>query len=470
MLSHCGSTPSATTDQPKSNISSGSALDFVMPSHWQQHWLDEPIFNGKVHLIETGKQHSQTLLLVHGLGQNGLRDWLDVIQQLELQYHIIALDLPGFGQSDVTALQLAPIQYARLLHWLLPRFTSAPVTVIGHSMGAAVSLRFAASYPQQVQRLIMVDTAGVLQRTVFVRHITQMPDNYDWLNPYQQYSLVEKAVGKVNRFVNRVSSAIITRLDYLPDPSQVLLNNRLAQQYLYKDSATLNAALGLVYENMSDAIDQLTMPVHIIWGANDHVAPIRTGRLLQHQLINAQLHLVENAGHVPMQDQPQVFMQQLQLALTQPPIGRSAAIWQNRPAINLPDLHCDNQHFQTYSGHYNRIVLHNCHYITLRDASASEIIISKSIVNLEQVEVQSSGLALKSTDSNVTLTNVTLQGTVAMQVNDSLIDAAGVQFTATNQAIVISDSAQLYFSICQLDEAGQHRGLHGMSLGKKLIL
>ena len=136
-----------------------------LPSHWQQSRINEPIFDGVVHVIETGQKHKKTIILVHGLGYSGLRDWLDVIGQLESDYHIIALDLPGFGESDPTSLQLAPQRYAQLLKWLIPQFSSQKVTVIGHSMGGAISLRFASEFPAMVDLLIMVDTAGVLHRS-----------------------------------------------------------------------------------------------------------------------------------------------------------------------------------------------------------------------------------------------------------------------------------------------------------------
>ena len=72
-------------------------------------------------------------------------------------------------------------------------------------MGAAISLRFASQFPEMVERLVMVDTAGVLHRSVFVRHMTQMPDRYEWLARYQQqFDFVDTAVSRFNRFIDRI--------------------------------------------------------------------------------------------------------------------------------------------------------------------------------------------------------------------------------------------------------------------------
>lgn len=453
-----------TAEQSADTVTSLAEL----PPHWQQHWLQAPVFNNKVHVIETGTKHKQTVLLVHGLGYNGLRDWQTVIQQLEQQYHIVALDLPGFGQSDPTSLQLAPQRYAQLLQWLVPQFSKQKVIVIGHSMGAAVSLRFAAQSPELVQRLILVSAAGVLQRSVFVQHMTQLPDNYGWLEQYrEQYSIVDNAASQVNRWLNRISGAVLRKLDLLPDPAKILLNTPLAQQYVYKDRPTLNAALGLIYEDLSDAIATLQVPTHIIWGERDNVAPVRTGYVLQHQLKQAQLHIIPDTGHVPMQQQQ--FMPLLHTALTTQP--QPAPLLTAPDATTaLPDIQCHNQNNLTYRGHYNRIVLTNCRYISLRDVTANSIVIDHSSVNMQHALVQAKQVALTVRHSTLTMTNVTLQGSTAMQAQKSMVDAAAVNFVGSNTAIAITEQAHLYFSVSHGTEAGQDFALHGMSNGAVLAV
>ena len=440
-----------------------------LPSHWRQLHIDEPVFGNTVRVVETGLQHAKTLVLIHGLGSNGLLDWKTVIEQLEHNYHIVALDLPGFGQSDSTSLQLAPQRYAKLLLWLIPQFTQQKMTVIGHSMGGAISLRFAAEHPELVDKLIMVDTAGVLQRSVFVRHMTLMPDTYDFLGDYQQrFDLLDSAVKKVNHLLDKWSGILLKQLDKLPDPTQVLLENPVAQQYIYKDRPTLNAALGLIYEDLSDAITKLSVPTHIIWGENDRVAPLRTGKLLQFQLQQAELSIIKDAGHVPMHDQPQLFMQQLTYALDTPPAKKHT---QNIAATGpLSSLFCNKQNDFSYTGHFEQIYINNCQHIKLINVSANSIVIKGSSVNLQQVEVNTEALALDVDNATVTLTNTTLRGSTALRVNNSTIDAAGVAFIATHHPIKIINNALLYFSISHSQVAGKYRGLHGMSLGNELTV
>ena len=420
-----------------------------LPSHWQQSRINEPIFDGVVHIIETGQKHKKTIILVHGLGYSGLRDWLDVIGQLESEYHIIALDLPGFGESDPTSLQLAPQRYAQLLKWLIPQFSSQKVTVIGHSMGGAISLRFASEFPAMVDRLIMVDTAGVLHRSVFVRHMTQMPDRYQWLAKYQQrFNFIDTAVSRFNRFINRVSGSVLSQLDKLPDPTLVLLQNKYAQQYVYKDRPTLNAAIGLINEDFSQAIDKLLVPTHIIWGEYDRVAPLRTGELLQFHINNAELHVIQGAGHVPMKDKPTEFMHKLNYALNNPPITLQHLTYVK--SEQLPTLTCNNQNDRSFSGHYAFVYISGCKYITLSNLSAEQVYIENSDVTMQQVVVQSDNLTMK--------------------VKGSTVDAAGTEFTGSNYPIEVVADSLIYLSVSHQFHNGKLQYLHGMSEGNSYDL
>ena len=336
-------------------------------------------------------------------------------------------------------------------------------------MGGAISLRFAAEYPEMVDKLIMVDTAGVLQRSVFVRHMTLMPDTYDWLEGLQQHiTLVDSAVKKVNQLLDKWSGSLLKQLDKLPDPSHVLLENAIAQEYIYKDRPTLNAALGLIYEDLADAIAKLAVPTQIIWGAKDRVAPLRTGKLLQFQLAQAELNVIEDAGHVPMQDRQQEFMQRLTYALNNTPVKKP--IHMAAPAGQLGSLLCNKQNNLTYSGNFEQIHINNCQHIELIDVTANSIVITHSSVNMQQVVIDSEGVALNADNATVTLTNATLKGNTAMRVNNSTIDAAGVGFIASTKAIEVIDNSLLYFSICHSQVAGKISPLHGMSLGNELVL
>lgn len=453
--------------QVKANPVPVASAQRDLPEHWSVSVLAEPFYGGSLRIVEAGDPEKPAILLIHGLGQNGLADWVSVMAAIEHDYHLISFDLPGFGGSSQTQQQLSPERYAQLVHWVVQQKTQQAVIVVGHSMGGAISLRYAANFPEQVNKLVMVDTAGILQRTVFVRHLAQLPDDYQWMGPIrEQTSILDKAVGKFNRFADRLTARVLTGLDHLPDPAKLLLTLPQAQQYLYKDRANLNAALGLIYEDFNDAIASVSTPTHIIWGEQDRVAPLRTGQLLARQMQQAQLHTIPAAGHVPMSDSTAAFLAVFQQTLRQPP---EPTDWLE-PQHSERDYHCNNQRELTVTGYYRHINIKDCRYVDLHDVHAESIQIANSIVSMLNVTVVNSATALSAKNSALTLTNVRLDGKVGLDTAGSKIDAAGLNLNATETAIKTKGDNALYFSVSGLQQGSQHQPLHGYSLGDKFAL
>ena len=115
----------------------------------------------KLHFADWGNDDKPPLLLVHG-GRDHARNWDAVARELRQDYHVIAVDLRGHGDSD----------WAVGGHYVLPEFVLdvaqlidvlglAPLRIVAHSMGAAISLFYAGVYPEKVSKLIAIEGMGV---------------------------------------------------------------------------------------------------------------------------------------------------------------------------------------------------------------------------------------------------------------------------------------------------------------------
>ena len=469
--SHQEVSPVSSLDRTvKANSDSELGDDSLQwPFPEQENWVNEPVFNGKLHLIEAGQHNPQTIILVHGLGERGLLDWLTVFPRLAESYHVIAMDLPGFGHSDRQQVQYTPMAYARLVDWIATEYAHDKVIVIGHSLGGAVSLRYAHDYPQGLSRLILIDAAGILQRTVFVRYLMNTPESYTWLEPYQ------KTIPGLNKWIRQIAKktdgwtrSLLVTADQLPDLADLMMSSETARQYLYRDRTNMNAALGLVYEDFSEAAREVEVPTHIIWGEHDSVAPLRTGVLLANLLPNAQLHQIQGAGHVPMIDNFESFMTMLNHSLIDQPKAKQA---QNRLKLVeedmslMGDISCKNQNNPEYSGFYANIKIENCHGVVLREVVAGSMELIGSEVTMENVKLTSSKTGLSATDSVVTATLIEVNAVNGMLVERSYLDLAGVRFNVQNELIKIREGARIYFSLSEYSKGSEARLLHGVSIG-----
>lgn len=444
--------------------------------HWpypeQERWVEEPVFGGQLHLVEAGRQNHKTIVLIHGLGYRGILDWVQVIPELTDRYHVIAIDLPGFGSSDKHQEQLAPEKYARLVSWVVAEFAHDTVIVIGHSMGGAVGLRYAHLFPEQVSRLVMVDAAGILQRTVFIKHMAKVPVSYERLDPYQKtIPGLDELIQKVAGMADDWTQSLLVTADRMPDFPQMMMTNSLARQYLYKDRGSLNAALGLVYEDFSDAVREVVVPTHIIWGDQDSVAPVRTGTVLASVMSNAELHIIEGVGHVPMTENFDEFMAVLNHSLNEDPEARQSqkrlAVVE-RSKIVKQEVRCINQDNLFYQGHYGKVRIKNCHGIVLRDVVAESIELIGSDVTLENVSLISDNIGLAAVESVVVASLLSVDAKTGILVDSSYLDLAGADFDIQEKFIDIRKSSQLYFSLSQSRNDEQVMPLHGVSMGTVL--
>ena len=405
---------------------------------------------------QAGEQHEQTVLLIHGLGTNGHHDWRENINQLSQRYHVLAIDLPGFGGSPALAqgYEFAPL--TTLLQETLAHYAVAQALVIGHSLGGAIALQLAHRYPQNIERLVLVDVAGVLQKQVFVNHIAQLP-----LPQQLGVPPLDNVLSKVGRHVELLKRNVLAWPEQIFDLSGFLRDNPALRTLILRDQAMIDAAIGLVETDFSAAIRETRVPTTILWGSHDQVTPLRTGRLLAKRMTNARLHLVPGAGHAPMLEMPaefhRVLIDALALPLTPAPPRPTVAA---ELLAHAPDRDCLNQNGLRYTGNFRTLRLQNCHGITIEEASIGQLILQNASVELIDVDIHSNTTAVSAERSMLTGTAIDIRGDTAIQANSSRFDLAGARLRGNKQVAEVSAESVFYLSVSHWQRGSQGRDRH----------
>ncbi|HJS36576.1 MAG TPA: alpha/beta hydrolase [Burkholderiales bacterium] len=414
------------------------------------HWIDEPVLGGRIAVHEAGAGNGRAVLLVHGIGESGARDFQEQIAWLRESFHVVAPDLPGFGESDKGNRLYSPANYADVLKRVADRFFGRPFALVGHSMGAVVALRYAGTYPQDVEQLVVMGAPGVLHRVSTTgQYLTALG-----------MAFVPPALDPSERIASlaRRLAAPFGRPGL--DPDFVLGSPDLRQTVLDGEPSRI-AALALVNEDLSDALPRVLAPTLILWGAKDDVAPLRNGRVLAWMLPHARLQTIEGVGHTPMTESP----------------GRLRALLESFLASGLPpgpyavgpiaeprgEGVCRWESGRVFEGEYDRLTIEGCTRTLVRYARVRELSIVDSTVSIDDSVIGGGTLGMLVRNSNVVVTGGRIEGGVAIRADASSLDLAGVEIEGGEAAVAAEQPSSVVFSLCRVRSPRMQGVRHNVS-------
>jgi pimeloyl-ACP methyl ester carboxylesterase len=412
--------------------------------------LREPVFGGRVTLYRAGRREGPAVLLIHGLGQNGARDWGKLIPALAASHDVYALDLPGFGQSDKGNHLYSPANFARVIEAVVAARVARPFALIGHSMGAAAALEYAATYPQRIDRLILVDVAGVLHRAVYAEFLSRLGA--------QAAGVYLEDAPWFTSFVRTV----LTRAERLPfSGSERILSIPQVRQQVLRGDPNAIAAYALIRHDFSRALRSVTAPTLVIWGSDDSVAPLRTGQMAAATIPNARLTIIRGAGHAPMFQAPERFnaivLEELEGKLQAAPYALQKA-----PPEGAKVGVCDGERGQHFIGDYKEIRLDRCADAQITQSRVGLLLARDSTVKIVNSHIDG-GIEAKNSRLELTAGSVAASaGRLPLHLDASGVDAAGTRFEsegaiAENRGAV---AVALFLSVAETVRAGKTRYVH----------
>ncbi len=243
---------------------------------------------GVTHYRWQGPENGSVVVLVHGLTTPSFV-WQGVAEGLVQQgYRVLSYDLYGRGFSDRPGGAQDRAFFLRQLEDLLKdQGVADGFTLVGYSMGGAISAAFAAANPGRVRRLILLAPAGtepLLGR--MARLVRAVPVLGDWL--------MQVSFPRAHRKGTEAERDLPTSVPGIVDLQQAELRWR---GFIPAVLSSLRHMLGQVQEDDHRAVAAAGLPVLAIWGAGDTVIPIRAKSALERWNPGAQHVVVAGAGH-----------------------------------------------------------------------------------------------------------------------------------------------------------------------------
>ncbi len=273
----------------------------------------------RLHYADWGNPDAPPLLLVHG-GRDHCRSWDWVAQELARDWHVIAPDLRGHGDSAWEPdgnYETSAFVYdlAQLIHQL----DLSPVTIVSHSLGGNVSLRYAGLYPETVRKLVAIEGLGPSPTFQAERNKVPLADRWrTWIADKR------KAAGRLPKRYDTIEDAYArmkSENTYLTDEQARHLtingiNRNEDGTWSWKFDNHLNvwSFLDMPASDLEALWSAITCPTLLLYGANSWASnPEKDGRLANFK--NARVVEYENAGHWLHHDQFDRFIAELRAFL-----------------------------------------------------------------------------------------------------------------------------------------------------------
>nr|WP_295664455.1 alpha/beta hydrolase [Polymorphobacter sp.] len=255
----------------------------------------------RLHYVDWGNPEAPPLLLLHG-GRDHCRNWDWVATDLARDWHVIAPDLRGHGDSAWSPdgnYSMAAFVYdlAQLIHGL----KLAPLTIVAHSLGGNIALRYTGLYPDNVAKIVAIEGLGP-SPAALARRQAIAPDQRmrDWIDDIRglsarqpkRYASVDDALARMiaeNKHLSEAQARHLTR-------HGVLQNEDGSYSWKFDNYIRGFSPVDLPYADLQALWGRITCPTLLVYGAESWASnPAVDGRITAFN--HARVELFERAGH-----------------------------------------------------------------------------------------------------------------------------------------------------------------------------
>ena len=236
------------------------------------------------------------IVLIHGTAAS-LHTWDAWTDVLIKTNRVIRMDLPAFGITGPNKNADYSIEaYTTFLHSFLEKLKLEKFHLAGNSLGGHIAWNYTADYPSKVEKLILVDASGLptnkSQPAIFKMAKTPILNSlFLYITPR---FLIKKNIEEVYEDDSKITDELINRYHKMA----LRVGNRKAFIDRAKTDFKLDTQVNL------EKLKSIQTPTLLLWGAKDLWIPLANGIRMNEILVNSKLEVLENSGHVPMEENP----------------------------------------------------------------------------------------------------------------------------------------------------------------------
>ena len=265
------------------------------PAHLHQTRIDGRIVN----YVDIGQGSEPPAVFIHGLG-GCWQNWLENLPRVAQERRCIALDLPGFGGSEMPAQAISISGYADTVVELSRSLgIEEPVAVIGNSMGGFIGAELGINHGGFAERIALVSAAGISSTNMKRRPVLTAARI--------SAAVTNIVIARRESLVRRPGLRHVILAYVVRHPSRIAPD--LAYQFMSGAGSPgfLAALEALASYDFRDRLPDVAAPTLLVWGREDNLVPVKDADEFERLIPGARKVILEDTGHVPMLERPQTF-------------------------------------------------------------------------------------------------------------------------------------------------------------------
>lgn len=265
---------------------------------WREHVHQAQVLGRRVNYCDYGGGDELPIVFVHGWGGNW-QNWLEQLPRFGQERRVVALDLPGHGDSEMPAERVTISGFGRAVDGLCEHLGIERAVFVGNSMGGFTAAEVAIQCPPRVERLMLVNAAGITTNELRREPLLTMS---------------RALAGLTLRRAARMRAGIVRpRLRLLFYGGIMRHPSLIPTDLLFEISkgahcpAFVPALEAILEYDFRDRLPDIQAPTLIVWGRNDMLVPVKDADAFEESIPGARKVVMEDTGHVPMIERPPTF-------------------------------------------------------------------------------------------------------------------------------------------------------------------
>ena len=267
---------------------------------WREHQRWVTVGGRRMNVIELGE--GDPIVFIHGLS-GSWQNWLENLPHFAREYRVVAMDLPGFGYSEMPAEKITISNYGRAVDELLDQLGIEKAAIVGNSMGGFVGAEIAIQFSTRVEKLVLVSAAGLSVEHLRNDRAMAGLQRLDELLIFVGSQIAGRSGALMSRPRGRrlLMGLVVTH-------PELLTPAFIAEQVKGTGKPGFVPALdALTSYPIRDRLNEIQSPTLVVWGDSDRLVPTKDAYEFDRLIPDSRLVVYRDTGHCPQMERPDAF-------------------------------------------------------------------------------------------------------------------------------------------------------------------